>query len=1458
MYKRHFIFALMCLLSLAAGSQNIAAQSRLAQDTYAIFEATCLNCHGPDGAFRETLLMEHSELIDGGTVIPGNPNASELYKRLLGPTENGVQMPFGLPQLPPQSIEVVRRWILAGAPDWTATTTPLRRFITPREILTSIESHLNSLSSFDRSFARYFTMTHLYNAAETPEILAEYRTALYKLVNSLSWGSGIINPQPIDPQGTIFYIDLRHYEWDVNDGWTKLEEVYPYHISFDAPEHLALRNQLGRLQTQMKTDVPSVHVDWFIANASTPPLYHDLLSLPLTDRDLETRLEVDVARNLINAPGVRVWRAGLKNSGVSNHNRVLERHTSRYGAYWKSYDFAGSVGTQNILTHPLNFTHDGGEVIFNLPNGLQGYYLVNSSGFRLDEAPINIVSNPAASDPTVRNGISCIGCHTEGMKTFEDEVRSVIESNPNPPYNKAQALRLYVEQSVMDARVSEDMETYRVALEATGGEFAGVEPVSRFHEAFQGPIDAAYAAAVVGLQTETFLARIRENTGLQNVGLLALDNANGSVKRDTWTSSFRDIISALDYPQSVGQPPDITQPDVLPGGQVHIPDSNLRAAVAEALGKSANAPITPEEMKRLRRFDAGRRNVKDLTGLQFATNLTWLHLINNQISDLSPIAGLIELRELWVRHNHLSDISPVRGLTNLTHLDVRHNQISDISPVRGLIELRELLTLDNLHSDISPVRNLTKLFHLNFDNTFVSDISALSGLVNLELLGFVDAQVSDLSPLAGLVKLRHLNIGDNFFSDLSPIARLINLEFINFTNNKVTDIAPLARLVNLKRIRTWGNRFSDLSPLARLTKLEQLDICGAELSQVSLAPLTNLPNLKELYLAGNGITDISLIGRLTGLNRLGLNDNRISDLSSLARLTNLKWINLHSNRISNLSPLARLNNLTWLDISYNEITNLSPLDRIRDNLNTLITFGNLELLKNPGPKIEGPWLWVFLPTTRHKLNENVDILAEASRGDVTELKIAAAGATEGNVVGDAVWTLDKLPPTGRDNLDDMVGRTLPDGVMYGTLFLYSPVERDTTMFLGADQEVKVWLNGEVMYQRPRSSHAEDYIEAFDVTLQRGKNVLLVAVGTRPDDHSNLFIGLHEDTEYSASTGVDYIFSESSIHTGDSFTVDIRAENVVDLAGWQFDVAFDPSKLEALDLSEGDFLKADGGTTFFQSGRVDNAAGKITGLISGRISEGGVSGSGSILQVRFKAKSEGETKLALQNFVFGSAAKETIAAGPLEVHFTVAERLLSGDVNRDGVVNILDLISVAQQLGKHLSSDSPEDINGDGIVNIFDLTLVAQGIAGTAAPAVAKDSVEAATVEAWIAEARLADDGSIAFRQGIANLQNLLASLIVPQETALHANYPNPFNPETWIPYQLAAPAEVTLTIYDMHGGVVRRLEMGHQPAGMYQSRSRALYWDGRNGRDESVASGLYFYTLRAGDFTGTRKMLIRK
>ena len=192
-----------------------------------------------------------------------------------------------------------------------------------------------------------------------------------------------------------------------------------------------------------------------------------------------------------------------------------------------------------------------------------------------------------------------------------------------------------------------------------------------------------------------------------------------------------------------------------------------------------------------------------------------------------------------------------------------------------------------------------------------------------------------------------------------------------------------------------------------------------------------------------------------------------------------------------------------------------------------------------------------------------------------------------------------------------------------------------------------------------------------------------------------------------------------------------------------------------------------------------------------------------------------------------------------------------------------MVSVSRDFGKSASLNSPSDVNGDGVINILDLIVVAQHLGesnATAAPSsIAIEGLELnpAMIQAWLTRAQAEDDGSIAFRQGIANLEQLLASLI-PEKTALLYNYPNPFNPETWIPYQLAESAEVTVHIYATSGVLVRTLMLGHQAAGIYQYRSRAAYWDGRNGMGEPVASGIYFYTLTAGDFTATRKMLIRK
>ena len=198
-------------------------------------------------------------------------------------------------------------------------------------------------------------------------------------------------------------------------------------------------------------------------------------------------------------------------------------------------------------------------------------------------------------------------------------------------------------------------------------------------------------------------------------------------------------------------------------------------------------------------------------------------------------------------------------------------------------------------------------------------------------------------------------------------------------------------------------------------------------------------------------------------------------------------------------------------------------------------------------------------------------------------------------------------------------------------------------------------------------------------------------------------------------------------------------------------------------------------------------------------------------------------------------------------------------NGDGVVNIADLVEVAQNFGQVGKNNA--DINGDGVVNIVDLILVAVALGEVAgAPAVhaqAFSTLTAEEVEQWLIKASQLQTENPTYFRGILFLEQLLA-LLTPKETALLANYPNPFNPETWIPYQLAAPADVTVTIYAVDGSVVRTLALGHQSVGIYQDKSRAAYWDGKNAFGESVASGVYFYTLKAGEFTATRKMLIRK
>ena len=288
-------------------------------------------------------------------------------------------------------------------------------------------------------------------------------------------------------------------------------------------------------------------------------------------------------------------------------------------------------------------------------------------------------------------------------------------------------------------------------------------------------------------------------------------------------------------------------------------------------------------------------------------------------------------------------------------------------------------------------------------------------------------------------------------------------------------------------------------------------------------------------------------------------------------------------------------------------------------------------------------------------------------------------------------------------------------------------------------------------------------------------------------------------------------------------------------------------------------------------------------------------AGVLVTLEFEVLEFAEEPLGIHNVQLVNSKNERISYSiRVESMIVVTDKYPAEDVNRDGQVNILDLVLVASNIGLvpgnlhnppadadasgdyavQYDSHSRVDVNNDGIVNVLDLIMVASHSAWgedsavvnvrnanvpstKAAPAAGIAALNTAAIQGWIDLAQVEDDGSAIFDLGIANLQQMLQAT-VPEETQLLLNYPNPFNPETWIPYQLATATEVTVSIYSVNGVLVRTLALGHQAAGVYQSKSQAAYWDGRNELGEQVASGVYFYTLTAGDFSATGKMLVRK
>ena len=899
--------------------------------------------------------------------------------------------------------------------------------------------------------------------------------------------------------------------------------------------------------------------------------------------------------------------------------------------------------------------------------------------------------------------------------------------------------------------------------------------------------------------------------------------------------------------------------DVAEAG-VHIPDPNLRAAIEDVLGVKSGSPISPEEMATLTYLRAREASIGVLIGLESATNLTELRLGNNGITDISPLSGLTNLRTLGLGRNSVTDILPLSGLTNLRTLGLSNNGIKDVSALvsvlSGLINLTELHLRDNRITDISSLAGLTNLTNLRLGNNGITDISSLSGLTHLTELRLSGNRITDISPLSGLTNLRTLGLGRNSVTDILPLSGLTNLRTLDLPNG-IQDLPALVRV------------------LSRLTHLTSLSLSGNNIGDVSvLIPvLSDLTDLRDLNLSGSGITDLSPLAELTNLTGLTLWGNNISDISPLAELINLTSLNLWNNNISDISPLVSNTGLgsgdwSWINVRENPLSYQS----IHTHIPTLQSRGvtvdfddqaHPALLKISGENQRRlPGETLAYPFVVEARDENGSPFAGVS---VTFAVTGGGGtlsihATTTDANGRAESTLTLGPNFGTNTVFvsaagievrltfHAIGDnpeflwSIPSGYNLIHVPLRVTAVDDVPMTIRSIADLYDALGGAdtVTYLLTLDSQTQEWFGYFrpsdrDTPADRGLTddmgilarlitpVSVRLTGSPLGTNGTSTITLNPDINLvglplrnSRLTHVSDLFTLEGI--GGNIPAIIFTDNgefkAVIPAGGPGDIPIIGGQAFMLDAEQAATVTVSGDGWYNTS---ETAAAPLLSLKGVEVGDTTpVLGlRGSIVDEQMGTNSAG-FRVIVKNLSTGRA----VATVTKDENYSRPDKQKSERVGYQVVIVDVET-GRAAQIGDilEISVRSPDPLIG---VQPLRYTVTAEDV-----------------------------------RESLIQLAELVAYEI-PIETELLHNYPNPFNPETWIPYRLAEDAFVTLTIYDLSGHVVRTLDVGHQIASAYESRSKAIYWDGRNGLGEGVASGVYFYHLSAGDYSATRKMVILK
>ena len=560
------IWLVTCYLTRNASGAELS-QASLAE-VKEIFRSRCVECHSAEASSTDFDVLSVQSLIKSNVVKPGKPDESKLLQLIITDDEK-TRMPKDQPALPPDEIDKIRQWIVAGAPtfpvdvekpDESRREDAFSSVTGVEYVLNQILTHQRSLPSRENRFVRYFSSNHLLTRGATREELNLQRDALAKTINHLSYERELVPVQAIDGEtASVFAVDIRKLGWHRDvlaakasaghlkpalNAYDLLLLEYPYAIAYDDSETYAKLSTEFMRPAGMIREIPYLRIDWFCSVAPQPALYHDIMHMPLHVNDLEREIiGVDVVAEMDRK---NVQRGAVILSGVSRNNRAAERYATAHGAYWKSIDYATNKGDENIFRDPIHLHGVGGEMIFNLPNGLQGYYLSTAAGNRLDAGPTEIVTDKFAEDKVVRNALSCLRCHDQGMKSFKDVVRPSVEALPgNLGFSRREVMELYPKQEELSELLRSDGARFLTALEKALGHPQKVEPLAPVTRRFlDDPLTLTTVSGELGLNKPGDLAAVFRSRQFAALGLVPLAT-HGAVRRDTWEDYYDQIVREL-------------------------------------------------------------------------------------------------------------------------------------------------------------------------------------------------------------------------------------------------------------------------------------------------------------------------------------------------------------------------------------------------------------------------------------------------------------------------------------------------------------------------------------------------------------------------------------------------------------------------------------------------------------------------------------------------------------------------------------------------------------------------------------------------------------------------------------------------------------------------------------------------------------------------------------------------